>query len=61
MKRYVKEIANEFLNIKFYPEEYKQKIKKVVNYAERGLITSLEAVQMIIQIDQELKEIHNNN
>lgn len=49
MKRYVKEIANEFLNVRNYPNEQRQKIISIVNFAERGLITSMEAVREILK------------
>lgn len=49
MKRYVKEIANDIL-CKNYPEQEKQKIEKVINLCNKGLITSLEATKMIIDI-----------
>lgn len=55
MKRYVKEIANEFLKVEKYPEEDKQKIQKIINFAERGLITSMEAVRMILKVDEDLQ------
>ena len=58
MKRYVKEIAREFLKVEKYPEEDKQKIQEIVNFAERGLITSMEAVKAIIRIDEYLMIRH---
>lgn len=57
MKRYVKEIANEFLNVKKYPETDKQKILEIVHYADRGLITSLEAVEAMLKVSQTRREI----
>lgn len=50
MKRYVTEVANEFLNVKKFPEDKKQKINQVIEYTKRGMITSIEAVQTILKI-----------
>ena len=58
MKRYVKEIANEFLNVRNYPEKEKQVIQEIVSFAERGLITSMEAVKAILKVDEELMIRH---
>lgn len=58
MKRYVKEIANEFLKVEKYPEEDKQKIQEIVNFAERGMITSMEAVKEILKVDDALRTYH---
>ena len=58
MKRYVKEIASEFLKVEKYPEEDRQKIQEIVSFAERGLITSMEAVKAILILDNELQIRH---
>lgn len=53
MKRYVKEIANEFLKIENLSEDIKCRIERVVVCCERGLCTSLEAVSIIMYIGKE--------
>ena len=52
MKRYVNEIANEYLRCYERNEltiEKARKITKIVSQCERGYITSLEAVRLIMQ------------
>lgn len=53
MKRYVKEIANEFLKVKNLPEDNKRRIQRIIVCCERGIITSLEAVSVIMYIGKE--------
>ena len=53
MKRYVKEIANEFLRIENLPEDSKQRIERVLVCCERGMCTSLKAVSVIMNIGKE--------
>ena len=50
MRRYVKEFANEFLNHKNYPEESAKEIRKTLKMLERGLITPIEAVCLIVDV-----------
>ena len=56
MRRYVKEIANEFLKVKNYPEEDRKKIERIVSCCERGICTSIEAVSVILKIHNEAEE-----
>lgn len=46
MKRYVREFANE--QMKSCTEKRKAYIEKAVRYCERGIITSFEAVELIV-------------
>lgn len=50
MRRYVVEFANECLHHPYMPESDKEQIKKIVKLCERGLITSFEAVDMIVKV-----------
>lgn len=61
MKRYVKEIANEFLKVKNYPEDDRNRIERIVSCCERGLCTSIEAVSVIMNIHKEAEEKAWNN
>ena len=49
MKRYVKEFANDLLS-KAHNLETKKCINKAVRMYEKGLITSFDAVRMLVDI-----------
>lgn len=56
-KRYVYELRNDYLSLienKELQAAEKEKIDKYVKAAERGLITPLETVEMILKIKNEL-------
>lgn len=46
MKRYVKEFVND--EMKYSSEEEKIRIKRALEVYEKGLVTPLEAIRMII-------------
>lgn len=48
MKRYVLEFANEFLKNPLMKEEYKERIRQIVECCKRGNINSVEAVGSIL-------------
>ena len=48
MKRYVLEFANEFLKNTLMKEEYKERIRQIVECCKRGNISSVEAVGSIL-------------
>jgi hypothetical protein len=48
MKRYVREFANDVM--KGCCDSDKQEIERVIKHAERGLISSVEAVDAILRI-----------
>lgn len=51
--RYVKEFANDYLRNKKHPQEKKERVAKAVRLCERGMITSSEAVRLIVEVSFE--------
>lgn len=50
IKRYVKEIANEFLRNPAFPSREKGRINRIITCCEKGACSSMEAVSVIMSI-----------
>lgn len=53
MKRYVKEIAAEYLNNPLLPRSRKEQVENVLTCCHKGMITSIEAVRTILKLFEE--------
>ena len=59
MKRYVKELSLDMIaKTKYMQKEYKymymREVKKILAYAEKGLITDFEAVSLLIKLPEKI-------
>ena len=59
MKRYVKELAADMITKtngmeKDYKYRYMSEVKKILAYAERGLITDFEAVTLLVKLPEKI-------
>ena len=52
MNRYIKEYANDIMRENI-PAEKKEEIKKILAWRRRDIITTMEAMQFLVKIQQE--------
>lgn len=58
IKRYIKEFANDIKKEEKYLKGISEKVDKVLMYKSKGMITDLEAMEMLVRIRKEYQGKH---